>query len=342
VVDTSKKKDILEAIALSKLMQNQKLIVIGAGFGGLSAAALLAQDGFEVTVLEKNEQTGGRARVWRKDGFVFDMGPSWYLMPDVFDKYFNLFDKKPDDYYKLIRLDPNYRAFFGREKVIDVPAKREEIDKLFDKLTPDGSKKLKEYLDVAQYQYEIAMQEFMYREYKTIFDFFNWKVITKGTRLKIFESFDKFARRYFEDADIRKILEYTVVFLGGSPKNTPGLYSIMSHVDFELGVWYPCGGIGQLALAFTKLAEEQGVKILLNQDVKEIKVANGQATSVITDKGEFEADIVLVNADYQFADCLSILGNILQRFNGFVQRAALLNSFVVNSVDDRCVGTTLN
>ncbi|KPK72841.1 phytoene dehydrogenase [candidate division WOR_3 bacterium SM23_60] len=283
-------------------MHTKKVLVIGAGFGGLSAAALLARDGFKVTVLEKNEQTGGRARVWRKDGFVFDMGPSWYLMPDVFEKYFALFNKKTQDYYKLVRLDPNYRAFFGTKKTVDVPAQRKEIDKLFDELTPNGSAKLKEYLYVAQYQYEIAMQEFMYRDYKTIFDFFNWKVITKGIRLKIFENFDKFARRYFEDTDIRKILEYTVVFLGGSPNNTPGLYSIMSHVDFDLGVWYPCGGIGQLVRAFTKLAEEQGVNILLNQDVKKIDVVQGRANKIMTDKGEFEADIILVNADYQFAE----------------------------------------
>ncbi|KPK62608.1 phytoene dehydrogenase [candidate division WOR_3 bacterium SM23_42] len=283
-------------------MKGRKLLVIGAGFGGLSAAALLAQDGFQVTILEKNEQAGGRARVWRKDGFVFDMGPSWYLMPEVFEKYFALFDKNTQDYYKLIRLDPSYRVFFGMDKTVDVPAQREEIDRLFDELTPGGSVKLREYLAVAQYQYEIAMQEFMYREYKTIFDFLNWKVITKGTRLKIFESYDKFARRYFEDADIRKILEYTVVFLGGSPNNTPGLYSIMSHVDFDLGVWYPCGGIGQLVHAFTRLAAEQGVEILLNQGVQKIQVQDGRVKKVITDKEDFEADVVLVNADYQFAE----------------------------------------
>ena len=283
-------------------MKEKKIVIVGAGFGGLSAAALLARNGFQVTILEKNEQPGGRARVWRKDGFTFDMGPSWYLMPEVFEKYFALFNKNTKDYYKLVRLDPNYRVFFGTEKTVDVPARREEIDRLFDELTPRGSIKLKEYLDVAKYQYEIAMQEFMYRGYKTIFDFLSWKVITKGTRLKIFESYDKFARRYFDDADIRKILEYTVVFLGGSPKNTPGLYSIMSHVDFDLGVWYPCGGIGKLALAFTKLAKEHGVEILLNQDVKRIEINNGRAEKVVTDKGNFEADIVLVNADYQFAE----------------------------------------
>ncbi len=283
-------------------MKEKQILIIGAGFGGLSAAALLARDGFKVKILEKNEQTGGRARVWKKNGFVFDMGPSWYLMPDVFERYFALFNKRSQDYYKLIRLDPSYRVFFGKEKVIDVPASRKKIDDLFDELTPDGSAKLKKYLDVAQYQYEIAMQEFMYRDYKTVFDFFNWRVITNGAKLKIFENFDKFARRYFADADIRKILEYTVVFLGGSPKNTPGLYSIMSHVDFDLGVWYPCGGIGQLVMGFTRLAKEHGAEILLNHNVQKIEAVNGRARRVITDKGDFEADIVLVNADYQFAE----------------------------------------
>jgi phytoene desaturase len=301
-------------------MQQKTVLVIGAGFGGLSAAALLARDGFQVTILEKNEQTGGRARVWKKDGYVFDMGPSWYLMPEVFEKYFGLFNKKTQDYYKLVRLDPNYRVFFGTDKIVDVPAERKEIDRLFDELTPNGSTKLKEYLEVARYQYEIAMQEFMYREYKTIFDFLNWKIITKGTRLKVFESFDKFASRYFEDADIRKILEYTVVFLGGSPTNTPGLYSIMSHVDFDLGVWYPRGGIGQLAQAFTKVAKEQGVTILLDQDVQKIQVEDNRAKKVITNKGNFEADIVLVNADYQFAETELLEGRFRTYDQGYWEK----------------------
>jgi phytoene desaturase len=284
------------------VMGQKKAIVIGAGFGGLSAAALLAQDGFDVLILEKNEQPGGRARVWKKNGFVFDMGPSWYLMPDVFDRFFKIFDKETHDYYKLIRLDPNYRVFFGGTKTVDVPADRPGIDSLFDELERDGSGKLQEYLSIAKYQYEIAMNEFMYREYKTIFDFFNWKIMTKGPQLKIFESFDKFARRHFESDEIRKILEYTVVFLGGSPDNTPGLYSIMSHVDFDLGVWYPCGGLGMLVKGFVRLATEQGVRLEFNQNVKKIIVKNGHATGVITDKAELSADLILVNADYHFAE----------------------------------------
>jgi len=283
-------------------MSRKKAIIVGAGFGGLSASALLARDGFDVLVLEKNEQPGGRAQVWKKDGFVFDMGPSWYLMPDVFDRFFKIFNKETHDYYRLIRLDPNYRVFFGGKKTVDVPAARAGINALFDRLEPDGSTKLAEYLDVAKYQYDIAMNEFMYREYKTIFDFFNWKIITKGPQLKIFESFDKFARRYFDSDEIRKILEYTVVFLGGSPDNTPGLYSIMSHVDFDLGVWYPCGGLGMLVEGFARLAREQGVRFEFNQCVNKFIVKNGHVTGVATNKREFDADIVLVNADYHFAE----------------------------------------
>jgi phytoene desaturase len=283
-------------------MAQKHAIVIGAGFGGLAAACLLSRDGFKVTLLERNEQTGGRARVYKEKGFVFDLGPSWYLMPEVFEKFFADFNRKTSDYYNLVRIDPNYRIFFGTEKVVDVPAEREKIDALFDTLEQDGSAKLHDYLAVAGYQYDIAMQEFMYKEYKTLFDFFNWKVITKGTKLKIFESIDAFARRYFQSEEIRKILEYTVVFLGGSPHNTPGLYSIMSHVDFDLGVWYPCGGIGEVARAFTKVAEEHGVTIQLHHTVNKIDVANGRVTKVITDKGEFEADVVVANADYHHVE----------------------------------------
>jgi len=278
-------------------MKGRKLLVIGAGFGGLSAAALLAQDGFQVTILEKNEQAGGRARVWRKDGFVFDMGPSWYLMPEVFEKYFALFDKNTQDYYKLIRLDPSYRVFFGMDKTVDVPAQREEIDRLFDELTPGGSVKLREYLAVAQYQYEIAMQEFMYRDYTSIFTFLNWRFITKGARLRILENIDAYVSRYFADEDIRKIFEYTMVFLGGSPQNTPALYAIMSHVDLDLGVWYPMGGMGMLVKALQGLGEQCGVEYRFNEPIRQIEVnEHNRACAVITDDETIAADLVVVNA----------------------------------------------
>ncbi len=280
----------------------KKVVVIGAGFGGLAAAALLAKKGFKVTLLEKNEQPGGRARVLREQGFVFDMGPSWYLMPEVFEDFFSAFGKKPSDHYSLKRLDPNYRCFFGDARVEDIPADIEGVKKVFERFEVGSSKLLDKYMSAAKFQYDTAMKDFMKREYRSIFDFFNWDLITKGLKLHIFESLDKFAKRFFKSPEIRKVLEYTVVFLGGSPDNTPALYSIMSHVDFGLGVWYPMGGLGELAKAFEKVCVEQGVDIRYNNNVKLISSSGGKATKVITDKGEYEADIVVNNADYHFSE----------------------------------------
>lgn len=280
----------------------RSVVIVGAGFGGLACAALLGRRGFRVTLLEKNPALGGRAQVWEKDGFRFDMGPSWYLMPDVFIRFFAEFGKYPEQYYKLLRLDPHYRVFFGPADMLDIPADPDKLRALVEKIAPGSAVQLDKYLGVARQQYEIAMKDFMYRDYRSVFDFLTWSAITRGTRLRIFEHIDKFVHRYFSDERIAKIMEYTMVFLGGSPRNTPALYAIMSHVDFNLGVWYPYGGFGQLVEAFKKLCLENGVQILTNREVTAIQVAEGQARAVITREDEIAADIIVVNADYQHAE----------------------------------------
>lgn len=284
------------------MTSQRSVVIVGAGFGGLACAALLGRRGFKVTLLEKNQELGGRARVWEKDGFRFDMGPSWYLMPDVFIRFFAEFGKYPEQYYKLLRLDPNYRVFFGPEDSLDIPADPDQLRSLMEKIAPGAAVQLDQYLAVAKQQYEIAMKDFMYRDYHSIFDFFTWQAITRGTRLRIFEHIDKFVHRYFSDERIAKIMEYTMVFLGGSPRNTPALYAIMSHVDFNLGVWYPYGGFGQLVEAFKKLCLENGVQILTNREVTAIRVEEGKARAVITSEGEIAGEIIVVNADYQHAE----------------------------------------
>jgi len=264
----------------------------------MAAAALLAKDGHHVTVLEKNDQPGGRAIVWKEKGFVFDMGPSWYLMPDVFEKFFAEFGKKPSDFYSLIRLDPAYRVFYSPDEIVDISPDLQKNLQLFDKYQPNGAEQLKKYLAAAEYQYTIAMNEFIYKQYQHLTDFFSLKLLLKGTKLHIFKSLDDYAKGYISEEKLRKILEYTMVFLGGTPFDTPALYSLMSHVDFNLGVWYPDGGITKLVEAFHKLAISHDVEFQFNQPVKKIIVKNDTVTGVKSVKQTLDADLVVANADY--------------------------------------------
>lgn len=281
----------------------KKIIVIGSGYGGLCTSALLSKKGYQVTVLEKNSQPGGRAMVWKTKGFTFDMGPSFYQMPEVFDSFFKKFGRRTSDYYKLTRLNPSYRMVFKKDDVIDVSASLAENIRLFESIEKGAGKKLKEYLIQSEYQYKISMEQFLYKEYKTILDFFNWRLLNEGRRLHVFENMETYVSRYFKDDRLKKILEYTLVFLGGSPKSTPAIYSLMAHVDFNLGVWYPMGGMGRVTNALYENAKSEGVMFKFNTEVSKIKVGNdGKTTGVIAGGKFYEADIVVSNADYRHTE----------------------------------------
>jgi phytoene desaturase len=281
----------------------KKVVVIGGGFGGLAAAALLGQKGYKVTLLEKNSQVGGRATTWKKDGFLFDLGPSWYLMPDVFVAFFARFGKKPADYYQLERLDPAYRIFFESGRQLDVSPKFTTNQKLFDTLETGGGAKLKDYLTETEHLYSTAMKQFVYKPFEGLSSVLDPKLLKNvNTLRKISTSFDKFVGSYFSSDEAKKILEYAVVFLGGSPQNTPAFYSILSYVDMKLGVWYPRGGFANVIGGLAKLAREQGVKIHSSHEVTGFRFAGNSIDSVNTPKGIFAADIVVSGADYQHVD----------------------------------------
>ncbi|MGC9516855.1 MAG: phytoene desaturase family protein [Methanomicrobiales archaeon] len=279
-----------------------KVIIVGAGFGGLSAAALLAKDGYEVTLFEKNEQPGGRASVYTDKDFYFDMGPSWYLMPDVYEKFFAEFDKKPEDFFKLERLDPSYRIFFGDEKVVDISADLEKNYQLFDSFEENGAEKLKDYLKDSKELYDFSINEMLYKDYRSILDFLSGKLILKGYKLHIWENLEHYVGKKFESDEARKILEYAIGFLGGSPANTPSFYQLMSHVDLTMGVFYPQGGMRKVVQSIYELAQSYGVKFKFNEPVEMLDVQDNQVKGVITDKGVYDADIVLVNADYAHSE----------------------------------------
>lgn len=290
-----------------------KIGIIGGGYGGLTTACLLAKKGYEVELFEKNSTVGGRGRMFSEKGFRFDMGPSWYLMPDTVDEIFRLLGTTADKELELTRLDPHYKMFFHDQEVT-ISKDMEENYKLFERLEPGVTPKIKKYLDRAKYKFDTSMKEFIEKPYFSVFDMINWNTMTKGKDLDIFTSFDSHLKKYFQSDKIRKILGYTMVFLGGSPKNTPALYSLMSHGDFNLGVFYPKGGMNALAVALERQAKKLGVKIHTSSPVSKIIVQNKQARSIITEQGTHDFDTVVVNADYAWAET-NLLEEKYQTYN---------------------------
>jgi phytoene desaturase len=283
-------------------MNNRRIIVIGSGFAGLSAACVLAKEGYKVTILEKNDQPGGRARVWEQDGFWFDMGPSWYWMPDVFENFFALFGKKPSDYYKLKRLDPGYRVYYGKDDILDVPAEMPELEALFDQIEPGSSKALRDFLSQAQYKYEVGMGEYVFRPSHSITEFIDLNLIKKSFSIQLLTSMSKHVRGLFKNPKLVKLLEFPVLFLGATPQNTPAMYSMMNYADLALGTWYPMGGMNEIVKAMVSLATELGVEIKLDTEVTKIEVSNKKVSNIKTNKGDFTADMVIAGADYEHVD----------------------------------------
>jgi len=276
----------------------KKVIVIGSGFAGLAAATKLADQGYAVTILEKNESPGGRARIFEVEGFRFDMGPSWYWMPDVFERYFAEFGKKPSDYYQLVRLDPSYKVILAEHKEIDLPAGIASLRALFEEMEPGCGEKFDRFLTESEYKYKVGIGEFVWKPSLSIHEFFDFRLLSKALSLDLFASFGKHIRKFFSHEDILKIMEFPILFLGATPQNTPALYSLMNYAEIALGTWYPMGGMHKIIEGMVALAHEKGVKIICNQAVTGIEVDKGKARKVHTATATYDADIVVGGADY--------------------------------------------
>lgn len=280
----------------------KRIVIIGSGFSSLAAAASLAQSGAQVTVLEKNSGPGGRARSFSAEGFFFDMGPSWYWMPEVFDQFFERFGQKTSDHYQLQRLDPSYRILYKNDE-IRVPASLRELYELFERLEPGSSRNLKKFLDESGYKYKVGMEEFVHKPSYSIFEFMDLRILKSLFQLQMFSSVSSQIRKYFKNDLLVQLLEFPVLFLGATPQKTPALYSLMNYADLVLGTWYPLGGMHEIIRAMVRVGEQQGVKFLYDKPVTRIEVENGTATGVRTVDGDFyPADVVISGADYHHTD----------------------------------------
>lgn len=296
----------------------KKVIIIGSGIGGLGTAALLSKRGYDVTIIEKNKTIGGRANIFTEQGYTFDMGPSWYLMPDVFEHFYDLMEEDINDHLNLVKLGPSYKVFFPGDKdhpVVDIHSDLEKDLPTLEQFEPGVSEKLKKYLKISGEQYELAKQSFMYRNYDSVLDFFKWDIMKEGRRMNPLQTMEKYLNKHFTDDRVKKILEYTLVFLGSEPKKTPALYNIMNFIDFHYGVYYPKGGIYTIIESLQKMNEKHGTQILCGIGVNEVIIENKTATGVKLENGDIiNADVVISNADLHFTETKLIADTKHQTF----------------------------
>ncbi|MBM77766.1 MAG: phytoene dehydrogenase [Crocinitomicaceae bacterium] len=280
----------------------KKVAVIGSGFAGLTSAIELASKGYDVTVFEKNSSLGGRARQLKKDGFTFDMGPSWYWMPDVFDRFFERHGKKTSDYFVLNKLDPGFSIVFDKNDELVVPSSFDSLVATFEKIEKGSGKKLIKFMEKAEKKYQIGMSELVYKPSNSIFEFINISVLKGLFHLSIFTSFRKYVRRYFKDSRLIKLMEFPVLFLGATPENTPALYSLMNYTGLKVGTYYPEGGFYSVVKSLVDLALEKNVKIECNAEVSRINIENARVKSLTVNKEIINFDAVIAGADYHHVE----------------------------------------
>lgn len=276
----------------------KKIAIIGSGFSGLSAAAYAAQLGHEVHVYEKNSSLGGRARSFQtENGYTFDMGPSWYWMPDIIENFFNDFGRKASDFYELIPLDPQFEMVFA-DGVMAIPKDFDEMKALFEQIEEGAGKKLDDFMKDAQYKYEVGMQDYVTKPCHSWWEFFSLKILNSALKLDLLSDFSTFVRKYFSHPKLIMLMEFPVIFLGAAPKDIPALYSLMNYGGYKLGTWYPMGGFIKIIEAMHQIALDQGVTFHLDAKVEEIMIKDKKANSLLVNGESTGFDAVVASSDY--------------------------------------------
>jgi phytoene desaturase len=280
----------------------KKVAVIGSGFAGLSAASCLAKEGYEVTVFEKNTMAGGRARKFEAEGFTFDMGPSWYWMPDVFEKYFNHFGKTTADFYSLQRLSPSYRIFYNKDNVWDIPAGVEPLINFFEQIEQGSGDRLRKFLDEGKFKYDVGINDLVYKPGTSLVELMDVKLMRGIFKMHVFQSVSAYVKKYFKNPYLIQLLEFPVLFLGSSAQKTPALYTLMNYADMVLGTWYPVGGMHKIVEGMVSLATSLGVQFEYNSEVQEIAVEGKKARGLMVNDTLRQFDYVVAGADYHHVE----------------------------------------
>ncbi len=282
----------------------KKIAIIGAGFSGISAAAYAAKAGNEVHVFEKHDQPGGRARQFITDnGYTFDMGPSWYWMPDIIDQFFQDFGTRATDFFELVSLNPQFEMIFSDGKVA-VPESYEDLKQLFEDLESGAGNRLDTFMKAAKFKYEVGMQQFVNKPCYSWWEFVSPKIAKSALKLDLLTNFRSYVGKYFTHPKLKALMEFPVIFLGASPKNIPALYSLMNYGGYALGTWYPMGGFHQLVVGMKKVAEQQGATFHFNQNVSKINTDNGKVTALVINDEIHEFDAVIASSDYHHTETL--------------------------------------
>ena len=275
----------------------KKVFVIGSGYSGLSCAAFLAKSGMDVTIVEKNKDIGGRSRNFKSMGYVFDMGPSWYWMPEIFENFFNNFNYSTDDFYKLIQLDPGFKIIFDKEE-ISIPKNWDEICLLFEQFEKNGASKLSRFMEKAEEKYNIGLK-FLYESPGISFtELLNKNILLKIHKLQLLSSYSNEVKKYFSNPLLIKILEFPVIFLGSDASNMPALYTLMAYSGIKQGTFYPVGGFHKIIQAMQKICCNYNVKFLKDEEVTKLNIVNRKVDSLTTKKGKYKCDYVVGSADY--------------------------------------------
>ena len=281
----------------------KKVFIIGSGFSSLSAACYLSKSGYDVHVFEKNNSLGGRAAQFKANGFTFDMGPSWYWMPDVFERFFNDFGKSSKNFYELKKLDPAYRVIFNKENQIQIGDNIDNISSQFEKIEKGSGEKLKKFLKESKENYDLAVTNMLYKmPGKSIFELINSKTILKVNLF--FSNIKNDIEKRFKDSRLRSVLQFPVLFLGAKPSNTPAFYNFMNYADFGLGTWQPKNGFYDVVKAMISIAEENGAVFNTNSEINKIEIEKNQVKGIYVNGELQKCDILISGADYHHTESL--------------------------------------